>query len=165
MEHFVAPLSRAQSQALLARIELTFEQLGYGLWAVQPDGESGAVGFVGLCPLEAELPFAPGVELGWRLARSHWGRGLAYECACASADFAFERLGLEELVATTAAGNVRSRRLMERLGMERDQAGDFDHPRVPAGHPLAPHVLYRLSARAWARSPGSPATASPPAGP
>jgi RimJ/RimL family protein N-acetyltransferase len=149
MEHFVAPLTRAQSRDLLARIERSFEDNGYGLWAVQPDGEREPAGFVGLCPLDPALPSAPGVELGWRLARRHWGRGLAYECACASADFAFDRLGIGELVATTAALNERSRRLMERLGMERDAGDDFDHPHVPTGHRLAPHVLYRLRASEW----------------
>jgi RimJ/RimL family protein N-acetyltransferase len=86
----------------------------------------------------------PAVELGWRLARDAWGHGYATEAARASVRFGFEELGCDELVAFTAAGNVRSRAVMERLGMGHDAGGDFDHPRVPEGSPLRRHVLYRL---------------------
>jgi ribosomal-protein-alanine N-acetyltransferase len=83
------------------------------------------------------------VEVGWRLTREHWGRGYATEAAAAAMAFGFETAGLEEIVALTVPANIRSRRVMERLGMERDADDDFEHPRLPEGHPLRPHVLYR----------------------
>jgi ribosomal-protein-alanine N-acetyltransferase len=144
MEKFPAPLSRLQSDAFIARMEACFEDYGYGLWAVELPGETSFIGCVGLLPVGDELPFAPAVEVGWRLARAHWGAGLAGEAASAAIAFAFERLRLRELVAYTAERNERSRRLMDRLGMRRDPAEDFAHPGLPPGHPLAPHVLYRL---------------------
>jgi RimJ/RimL family protein N-acetyltransferase len=151
MEHFPAPLSAAESDALLERIEVSFELRGFGLWAVEMPGEASLIGLVGLWQLDPALPFAPGVELGWRLARPYWGRGLALEAARVSARFGFGALGLSGLLAYTAAGNVRSQRLMERLGMTRDPAEDFMHPKLAAGHPLAAHVVYRLGAGEWGR--------------
>jgi RimJ/RimL family protein N-acetyltransferase len=149
MEHFPAPLSAGQSDALVKRIERCFEERGYGLWAVEVRDEGAVAGFVGLEPVVDELlPFAPAVELGWRLAQPFWGRGIASEAATAAVAFAFGQLALTDLVSYTAAINVRSRRVMERLGMRRDPAEDFVHPGLPARHPLAPHVLYRLDAHA-----------------
>jgi RimJ/RimL family protein N-acetyltransferase len=144
MQHFPAPLSLAESDALIGRIEASFQTHGFGLWAVELRGEAPLIGMVGLWQLDPLLPFAPGVELGWRLARPYWGRGLALEAARASAGFGLGELGLSELLAYTAAGNLRSRRLMERLGMTRDPAEDFMHPKLAAGDPLAAHVVYRL---------------------
>ena len=143
------PLSAVESDALIESIEASFELRGFGLWAVELPGEAPLIGLVGLWQLDPALPFAPGVELGWRLARPYWGRGLALEAARASAGFGFGELGLSELVAYTAAGNVRSRRLMERLGMTHDPAEDFTHPKLAVGHPLAAHVVYRLGAGEW----------------
>jgi RimJ/RimL family protein N-acetyltransferase len=114
------------------------------LWAVELAGEAQLAGFVGLDPVERELPFAPAVELGWRLAPGLWGRGIATEAARAAVAFASQRLRLAELVSYTATGNERSRRVMERLGMVRDPAEDFLHPSLPADHRLAAHVLFRL---------------------
>jgi len=145
MEHFPATLSRAESRALVERIERCFEQRGYGLWAAELAEEAPLIGFVGLWPVDDALPFAPAVELGWRLARPYWGLGLAYEGALAAARYGLQQLELGSLVAYTAARNERSRRLMERLGMRRDPAEDFMHPRLAFGAPLAPHVLYRLA--------------------
>jgi ribosomal-protein-alanine N-acetyltransferase len=145
MEYFPAPLTPAESDALADRIESHFEDRGYGLWAVEIPGAAGFIGFVGLADVPADLPPAPGVEVGWRLAREHWGRGYATEAARAALHFAFGTLGLAEVVSFTAATNERSRRVMERLGMRHDPAGDFDHPRVAPGQPLRRHVLYRLS--------------------
>lgn len=143
MEHFPAPLTRAQSDAMVDRIEALFAAQGYGLWALELPNEAAFVGFVGLMHVPEELPFAPAIEVGWRLARPYWGRGLALEGARAAIAYAFERVGVGELVSYTAARNVRSRRLMERLGMRHD--ADFLHPGIEPGSPLAPHVLYRLT--------------------
>jgi len=103
------------------------------------------IGFVGLWTPSFEAHFTPAVEVGWRLAREHWGRGYASEAAEASVALGFGGLALEEIVAFTVPANFRSRRVMERLGMTHDPADDFDHPGVPEGHALRRHVLYRLA--------------------
>jgi RimJ/RimL family protein N-acetyltransferase len=145
MEYFPAPLSPAQSAAMIERIERCIDDRGYGLWAVEMPAHAAFLGFVGLAPVEIEVAFAPAVELGWRLARPFWGRGIATEAALAAMRFGLEDLRLSGLVAYTAEGNLRSRAVMERLGMRRDPAEDFTHPGLPASHPLAAHVLYRRS--------------------
>jgi RimJ/RimL family protein N-acetyltransferase len=144
MEHFPASLSRAESDALARRIEECFEQRGYGLWAVERIEDCALLGFVGLNPVPQELPFAPAVEVGWRLGRDFWGQGYASEAARAAIAFGFGALGLEQIVSFTTRENVRSRRLMERLEMSRDPAEDFEHPLLPPGHRLRPHALYRI---------------------
>ena len=123
---------------------------GYGEWVVEVPGEASFVGVVGLSRVTYEAHFTPAVEAAWRLARSYWGRGYAFEAARAALDDGFYRVGLKEIVAVTTPPNERSWRLMERLGMARDVDGDFDHPRVTAGLSLARHVLYRLRSRASA---------------
>jgi ribosomal-protein-alanine N-acetyltransferase len=102
------------------------------------------IGFVGLNEIHFQAHFTPAVEVGWRLAREHWGRGYATEAARAAVEFGFNELELPEIVAMTALKNAPSRRVMERLGMTTDPADDFDHPRVPPG-PLRRHALYRLA--------------------
>jgi ribosomal-protein-alanine N-acetyltransferase len=147
MEFMPATLSVAASAALIKRIETCFETHGYGLWAVEvPDG-AACIGFVGLAPVDIDVAFAPAVEVGWRLARDHWGQGFATEAARAALAFGFERCDLEEIVSFTAAVNLRSRRVMERLGMRRDPEEDFDHPLLAVGARLRRHVLYRTVAR------------------
>jgi RimJ/RimL family protein N-acetyltransferase len=146
VEFLPGPLTPQQSETLVLRIEQCFEQHGYGLWALELTGGEPLIGFAGLAPADELLPFAPAVELGWRLARPYWGLGLATEAATRAIEFAFGELQLPGLVAYTARRNHRSQRVMQRLRMRRDPAEDFEHPAVPAGDPLAPHVLYRLSA-------------------
>lgn len=141
MEFLPAALSRGQSDAFIARIEECFSTRGYGLWAVE--APTGFIGYTGLWPVPGEVPFAPAVEVGWRLARSAWGQGYATEAARAALAYGFSELGLAEVVSFTAVGNVRSRAVMERLGMSYD--GTFEHPALPAGHRLREHVLYRLT--------------------
>lgn len=155
MEYYPAPLARERSDALIERFEAAFERYGYGLWAVELPGERPLAGYVGLFPVGLELPFAPSVELGWRLARDCWGRGIATEAARAAIAFAFEQQGIDELVAYTAAVNERSRRVMERLQMTRDPAGDFRHPGREVSGRLEAHVLYRLAAHDWRGSAGA----------
>ncbi len=144
MEFLPAPLSRAESDAFVERIEATFDREGHGLWAVEVVGRDRLVGYVGLWPATFEAPFTPAVEVGWRLARSSWGRGYAPEAARAAVADGFERLGLGEILSFTAVANERSRRVMEKIGMVRDDDGDFDHPSLPDGHRLQRHVLYRM---------------------
>ena len=145
MEFMPAPLSRAESDALAARIEAHFEQRGFGLWAVEIAGGAPFAGFIGLSVPRFTATFTPCVEVGWRLAAVHWGRGYATEGAQAALRFGFEALGLAEIVSFTVPQNVRSRRVMERLGLTHDPADDFNHPLLPTGHPLCRHVLYRIA--------------------
>jgi len=152
MRYFPAPIARAESDAFVGRARSQIEAEGWGLWAVEVAGGPSFVGFVGLARPSFEADFTPAVEVGWRLAREHWGRGYATEAGRAALAYGFEELGLDGIVSFTSGLNEPSWRVMERLGMSRDEPGDFDHPRVPAGHPLRPHVLYRLSRDAWAVS-------------
>jgi RimJ/RimL family protein N-acetyltransferase len=141
-------MSREQSDAFLDRIEVAHAERGFGLWCVEVAGE--CIGFTGL-----SVPwFRDGVEIGWRIRSGHWGHGYATEAADASLVDGFERIGLTEVISFTAASNVASRRVMEKLGMRRDPDGDFDHPSMPDGHPLRPHVLYRLTAEQHATRAG-----------
>lgn len=149
MEFFPALLSRQETEAGVARIRAHFTQHGWGLWAVEVPGVAPFVGFVGLTTVSFSAPFTPAVEVGWRLARAHWGQGYATEGARAALDVGFRRLGLPEIVSFTVPANVRSRRVMEKLGMRHAPAEDFEHPRVPEGHALRRHVLYRLRASEW----------------
>ncbi len=148
MEFFPKAMTAEESDALVERAEARFEEDGFGIFAVEVPGVDPFVGFVGLNAFTTKesppLPFAPGVEVGWRLAHHVWGRGYAPEAARASLDFGFGEIGLEEIVSFTSVLNVRSRRVMEKIGMHREAGDDFEHPRVPEG-PLRPHVLYRLS--------------------
>jgi ribosomal-protein-alanine N-acetyltransferase len=145
-------MTRSQTSDWMMRIERGFERHGYGLWALELPGETELAGFVGLVDVDRALPCAPAVEIGWRMDSGYWGRGFATEAAARVADYAFGELGLRDLVSTTSVPNARSQAVMERLGMTHDPVDDFEHPAVPAGHPLAPHVLYRLSAAQWQRS-------------
>lgn len=143
MRHFPARLSREESDVLIERIKGHFDEHGFGLWALEVAGGPAFVGFVGLWRVSFEAPFTPAVEIGWRLSREAWGQGYATEAAAAALAHGFERLGLREIVSYTVPANLRSRRVMERIGMQRDEGGDFDHPRLDPGHPLRRHVLYR----------------------
>ncbi len=145
MEHFVAPLARAESDDLVDRIEDHFDQEGWGLWAVEVTETSRFIGFTGLWPATFEAHFTPAVEVGWRLAQEGWGRGYATEAARASLRDGFERFAFDEVVSMTSLTNTRSQRVMQKLGMTRDPADDFDHPNVPDGHRIQRHVLYRLA--------------------
>jgi RimJ/RimL family protein N-acetyltransferase len=149
VEYLPGALSRAESDALIARIEAGWYEDGYGLWAVEVPGVAPFVGFVGLSTANFDARFTPAVEVGWRLAARAWGSGYATEAGRAALAYGFDDVGLNEIVSFTAQGNTRSRRVMERLGMRRDPADDFDHPRVAEGSQLRRHVLYRLDRDAW----------------
>ncbi|MER7778595.1 GNAT family N-acetyltransferase [Streptomyces sp. NPDC096191] len=142
-EHLGEPLTREQSDASVAGFRADFERRGYGWWAVEVRTTGEFIGFAGLDEVEDGLPFT-GVEIGWRLARSAWGRGYAGEAARAVLAHGFEVLELPEILAVTTATNVRSQAVMRRIGMTRDAAGDFDDPDAPEG-PLRPNVLFRIA--------------------
>lgn len=146
MQHFPALLSREASDQLAERIQQHFVTHGFGPWAVEVPGVAGFVGYVGLAVPAFEAPFTPCVEIGWRIARAHWGHGYVTEAAQAALAFGFDQFHLKEVVSFTVPGNLRSRRVMERLGMTHDPREDFQHPSLPDGHPLRTHVLYRKRA-------------------
>lgn len=145
IEYLPGPLSQEESDAFITRIEAHFDQYGFGLWAVEIANVTACAGFIGLSVPRFTAPFTPCVEIGWRLGAAYWGQGYATEGARAVLAFGFEVRGLEEIVSFTVRGNARSRRVMERLGMVHNPADDFDHPLLPAGHPLRRHVLYRMT--------------------
>lgn len=151
MRYFPCVLKRAESDALAERIRAGLKRNSLGLLAAEVRGGARFIGFVGLSRPDYVMPFSPFVEIGWRLAAEHWGRGYATEAARECARWAFEDLALDELVSFTVPDNVASRRVMEKIGMRHHPDEDFDHPRVPAGHRLRRHVLYRLSSQKWAR--------------
>jgi RimJ/RimL family protein N-acetyltransferase len=141
--------SLEETRRLIDGFERGFDEHGYGFWALELTGEAQLIGMAGIADVHPELPFAPAVEVGWRLARPFWGQGLATEAATECVRFAFADRQIESLLAYTARGNVRSRRVMERLCMRRDEHADFVHPALDAEHRLAAHVLYRLDAATW----------------
>lgn len=143
MRNFPSPLSRAESDALADRCASWIAARGWGFWAVETKATGAFIGFVGLHVPSDALPFSPCVEIGWRLAFEHWGKGFAYEAAQGALDVAFQNLGLDAMVSFTAVGNARSRAVMERLGMS--ASGTFQHPLLPEHHPLRLHCLYRLA--------------------
>jgi RimJ/RimL family protein N-acetyltransferase len=147
MEHFPAPLERSASDAFALRIRNEFARHPFGRWAVEAPGVAPFIGFIGLSVPNFTAFFTPCVEIGWRLAFPYWGRGYATEGAKAAIEDGFSRANLAEIVSFTAPANVRSVRVMERLGMKRNPEEDFDHPALPVGHRLRRHVLYRIHAR------------------
>ncbi|MFM9926079.1 GNAT family N-acetyltransferase [Variovorax sp. H27-G14] len=142
---FLLPLpTRADSDAMVARFRQRFAENGWGLWAVEHKASGEFIGFTGLNVPAVTLPFSPCVEIGWRFARHAWGQGFASEAARGALQVGFDRLGLDEIVAFTATGNLRSAAVMDRIGMKEDTAGAFEHPFVPEGHALRRHRLYRI---------------------
>ena len=130
---------------IASRWEYSLE--GWGVWAIELPEVAPFIGYCGLKNVPFSAPFTPAVEICWRLARPYWGKGYAYEAATVAMNVGFNELGLAELVSFTIPANARSKRLMQRIGMSRDQAGDFEHPLLPEGHPMRPHVLYRTTQR------------------
>jgi RimJ/RimL family protein N-acetyltransferase len=146
MEFFPAALTRDETDILVDRIEAHFVEHGFGLWAVELRSDCEFIGFIGLNVPRFQAHFSPCVEIGWRLAPGHWGRGLATEGARAVLHQAFIELKLPEIVSFTTFANLRSRRVMEKLGMTHNPTDDFDHPYLSEDHPLRRHVLYRKAA-------------------
>jgi RimJ/RimL family protein N-acetyltransferase len=154
MHMLPAPLTRDEADAMIDLMEAKFGEQGYGLWAVEVPGVADCIGFVGLNPTSFDAFFTPAVEVGWRLAKEHWGHGYATEGARAAVAFGFDEVGLDEIVSFTAIQHTASRAVMERIGMTHDPTETFVHPRLGPDHRLALHVLYRLPA------PSSTATRS-----
>jgi RimJ/RimL family protein N-acetyltransferase len=148
MRYFPDALTRQQSDAMFDRMQAVLESQGWGLWAIERQDTAELIGFTGLAVPSYDLPFNPCVEVGWRLARSAWGRGFATEAAREALRVGVDELGLPEVVSFTSVPNTRYQAVMERIGMTRDPGGDFEHPAVPPGDPLRHHVLYRIRAEA-----------------
>jgi ribosomal-protein-alanine N-acetyltransferase len=144
MQFMPALLTAAESDALADRAQAHFDLHGFGPFAVELLENHSFIGYIGLFVPAFHAPFMPAVEIGWRLEFNCWGRGLATEGARAAIRYGFENLKLDSVVSFTVPANLRSRRVMEKLGMTHDPRDDFDHPRLPAGHPLRRHVLYRI---------------------
>jgi RimJ/RimL family protein N-acetyltransferase len=143
MQYFPSTLTREQSDAVIDRLQAAIDERGWGFWCLEVGG--GCVGFTGLAIPSFDAPFMPAIEIGWRMLPRYWGRGLATEAARLALAWGFDVLEAREIVAFTVPANARSLAVMDRLGMRRDPAGDFEHPRIPVGHPLRRHVLYRIS--------------------
>jgi len=161
MEFFATPLTREQSDRMIAHIAQQFADHGFGLWAVEIPGVTAFAGYVGLAIPTFTSHFTPCVEIGWRLAAEYWGNGYASEGARAALAFGFENASLDAIVSFTVPANLRSRRVMERIGMRHSPADDFDHPRLQEGHPLQRHVLYRLPRARFTFSTGGVAPPPP----
>ena len=152
MRHFPALLSREQSDAHAAKMRALIAERGWGFWALDSlldPANPQFIGFVGLHTPIAELPFSPCVEIGWRLARAYWGKGLASEAARLAMQAGFEHLRLPEIVSFTALSNLRSQHVMQRLGMHSNVEDNFEHPGVPEGHPVRRHCLFRIAREEW----------------
>ncbi|MGH6894686.1 MAG: GNAT family N-acetyltransferase [Dongiaceae bacterium] len=155
MEFLPADKDRAIADAFIGRIKQHFADHGFGPWAVEVPGVAPFIGYCGLMAPNFETHFTPAMEVGWRLASAHWGQGYATEAAKAALEAGFTRFGLNEIVSFTVPANVRSWRVMERIGMTRDPADDFDHPRLAVGDPLRRHVLYRIGRARWEETRGN----------
>jgi 3-dehydroquinate dehydratase/shikimate dehydrogenase len=151
MEYFPSLKTREESDASVKIASNHIERCGWGFWAVSLIQTGEFIGFIGLDDVHFTAPFTPAVEIGWRLAFDYWGKGYATEGALASLKYGFEKLQLETIVSFATVQNMRSRAVMERIGMHHDPKDDFDHPKMPEGHPLRRHVLYRLNASEWQR--------------
>lgn len=146
MRYFLATMDRAASDASIDRMESMFEAQGFGLWALEVADSAEFVGFTGLNPMPDGSPGAGGIEIGWRLARQAWHHGYATEAATAAVGVAFGEIGLDQLWSITAVLNQPSQAVMQRLGMM--PFGLFEHPKIPEGHRLRPHIAYRLHRQA-----------------
>lgn len=145
-------MTAEETRAQVARLEEHHRSHGFGVWAVEAPGVASLIGYTGLQRVSFEAPFTPAVEIGWRFAPAFWGKGYATEAARAALRIGFEDLNLDQIVSFTVLANKPSWSVMERLGMTRNPSEDFDHPRLPVGHALRRHVLYRTTKEKWVRS-------------
>jgi RimJ/RimL family protein N-acetyltransferase len=145
MRYFPATMTRSECDAFIDQVGTRWADGGPSWWAVEVIDGAPCIGFVGLSVVRPDSPVAPAVEIGWRLARDHWGRGYATEAAIASLRYGFDELDLDEIVSFTVPANTASRRVMERIGMRYDSGSDFVHPALGPDHPLGHHVVHRIN--------------------
>lgn len=149
-EYFFTLLTNEESNSSAADFQKGIEERGWGLWAAALiDDPTEFMGFIGIAPTNFVAHFTPAVEIGWRLAYKFWGKGYATEGASAALKYGFETIGLDEIVACTTSENRRSQNVMKKLKTHYNPEDDFDHPRVPPGHKLTKHILYRIDRREW----------------
>jgi len=148
-EFFPGLQTKEESDRSVSIMADHIQKYGWGFWATSLIETGEFIGFIGLEDVHFKAEFTPAVEIGWRLAFKHWGKGYATEGAVASIAYGFNTLNLDEIVSFTAVKNVRSRSVMERIGMHYDPAGDFDHLKMEEGNSVRRHVLYRLKAIEW----------------
>lgn len=153
-EYFPGLQTKEESNHSVSLASSHIEKFGWGFWAASLAETGEFIGFIGLKDVYFQAKFVPAVEIGWRLAFKHWGKGYATEGALACLRYAFERLNLNEIVSFTPVGNARSRAVMQKIGMHHDSKDDFDHPKLPECHKLRRHVLYRLKQNEWKKSQG-----------
>jgi RimJ/RimL family protein N-acetyltransferase len=148
MAHFPSLYTRDVVESLVAKQQEFIAEKGYGFWALEAEG--AFIGFCGIKDVLFDVPWAPAVEVGWRLARHAWGKGYATEAARAAMAYGFGTLGLAEIVAFLLPMNRRSAAVCERLGMTRDPSRDFEHPLIAedtvsvGGFPQRPHIVYAI---------------------
>lgn len=155
-EYFPGLQTKEESNHSVSLASNHIEKFGWGFWAASLAETSEFIGFIGLEDVYFQAKFVPAVEIGWRLAFKHWGKGYATEGALACLRYGFETLNLNEIVSFTAVENTRSRAVMQKIGMHHDSKDDFDHPKLPEGHPLRRHVLYRLERDEWKKKQRAP---------
>ena len=144
IEFLRGPLTMQEAKDFVAFVNQQFDKIGYTLWAAEEKSSGKLMGFIGLDPLKWAAPLGSCVEIGWRLGSEYWGKGYATEGAKAALKYGFNKCGLKEVVSFTVPANVRSIRIMEKIGMQRDLNGDFAHPKLAPDHKLSKHVLYRV---------------------
>ena len=144
MEFMPSLLTLEETSNWINKIKQHFVKYGYGYWVVTLKNTKELIGYTGLNVPSYESHFTPCVEISWRIASQHWGKGYATEAAQAVLKNGFEKYNLKEIVSLTVPANKRSIRVMEKIGMKRDLSGDFHHPILPKEHSLSKHVLYRI---------------------
>jgi len=150
MRYLGPVMTREQADAGFERAQGQIARDGFGFWAVERKADGRFLGFLGPKNTTFDAHFTPNIELGWRLSRDAWGQGLATEGARAARDWAFQNIETDEVIAITVPGNLGSQAVMRKIGLERDLAGDFDHPNLAETDPLRPHLLFRLNRERWA---------------
>lgn len=149
MEHFPSLMTRAQCELMMSLVNQELEERGFGLWGLERRDTGAFIGYTGLHEVSFDTSFTPAIEVGWRLAYDAWGQGFATEAARRALEIGFQAHALPEIVSFTIPENVRSQAVMRRLGMRRDKAGDFDHPRHLDDDRIRRHILYRLTVGEW----------------
>jgi 3-dehydroquinate dehydratase / shikimate dehydrogenase len=146
-EFFLGVLSREESNREVIELSRHIDNSGWGFWAVSLRQTDEFIGCIGLDEVYFKMSFSPAIDIGWRLAYNHWGKGYATEGAMAALRYGFDVINLQAIVAYTAVQNMLSRHVMDKIGMCRDPHGDFDHPDFPDDHKHKRHVLYRINSR------------------
>lgn len=141
-------MSRAEVAALIARMQGIEAEHGHCFWAMVRRADDRLIGWCGAIRGSVG-PIVGKAELGWRMATDCWGSGYATEAARMTLAWLFANRDDDAAYAITNADNRASRAVMERIGMRYLEGGDFDHPKVPEGDPLRPHVTYCITRAAW----------------